>query len=200
LVQKPSGGGCAFDPENPVNRGAIPFSNNVGSGRARNLKNRDCYTGLSRLPGVYVVPTSDLCPGKHPPHKSGYGLRAARVALGAVYQQEPVWSGPLYRSHAIDGDRIRIRFDHVGSGLVAAHSDRVQGFHIASPDGAWHPAEAQIEGDEVVVHAAGVAEPKAARYAYDVEIPWANLFNREGLPALTFQCGEPPEAVRKRKQ
>lgn len=48
-------------------------------------------------------------------------------------------------------------------------------------------ADAVIEGDRVVVSSAAVAQPSAVRYARSGNAPWANLFNKDGLPAQTFR-------------
>ena len=48
----------------------------------------------------------------HPRNKLDVGLRLARWALAGTYRQTVVPSGPLYDSHAVEGDRIRVRFKH----------------------------------------------------------------------------------------
>ena len=48
-------------------------------------------------------------------------------------------------------------------------------------------ADATIDGDSVVVSSEQVAKPAAVRYAWASRSPWANLFNKDGLPALTFR-------------
>ena len=63
----------------------------------------------------------------------------------------------------------------------------MQGFSIRGSDGKWHFADAEFEGDEVVVSAAGVDQPDAVRYAYRAStLGQADLYNREGLPASPF--------------
>jgi sialate O-acetylesterase len=52
----------------------------------------------------------------------------------------------------------------------------------------WVPAEAKIEGSDVVLTAAGVEKPLAMRFAaYNGSTP--NLVNGAGLPAGPFHCG-----------
>jgi len=43
-----------------------------------------------------------------------------------------------------------------------------------------------IDGDSVVVSSASVPKSAAVRYAWSQQIPWANLFNKDGLPAPPF--------------
>jgi hypothetical protein len=48
----------------------------------------------------------------------------------------------------------------------------------------------RLGGDSVVVSSADVPKPVAVQYAWDKNSPWANLFNKDGLPALIFRAGE----------
>jgi len=122
----------------------------------------------------------------HPKNKQEVGRRLALWALAKVYGRDIVYSGPSYKSMAVEGGKIRLHFDHVGGGLVAADGKPLREFTIAGADQKFVPAEASINGDSVVVHAAEVAEPVAVRYAWR-DTPEANLANREGLPASPFR-------------
>ena len=82
---------------------------------------------------------------------------------------------------------MRLRFTHVGKGLAAAHADRLQGFMIAGEDKVFHWGEAVIDGDTVVVRSEKVSQPASVRYGWSDSLPWANLFNQDGLPAITFR-------------
>ena len=140
-----------------------------------------------QYPNTAMATASDLGSGTHPVNKSGYGSRAARVALGMVYGRKVEIYGPLYQSHEVEGNKIRVKFTHVGQGLAARHGDKLQGFTIAGDDKVFHWADATIDGDTVVVSSDKVAKPAAVRYAWANTYPWANLFNKDGLPALTFR-------------
>jgi len=187
-VQKQSGGGCAWDPEDPVTAKAGKFAPlpekppHISAGLWKELHIR-----IARTSNTAMVTCTDLGGGIHPPNKSGYGIRAARVALGFVHNRPVAYQGPTYASHTIEGDAIRVRFSHVGQGLAARHSDRLQGFMIAGEDKVFHWADAVIDGDSVVVRSNRVAKPASIRYAWSESFPWANLFNKDGLPALTFR-------------
>jgi sialate O-acetylesterase len=128
----------------------------------------------------------------HPPRKAEVGERLALWALGTTYSKKIVYSGPLYRSMKVDGNQIRIRFDHIGSGLEP-HGERLKGFSIAGADRNFHWANARIEGDEVVVSSEDVIAPVAVRYAW-ADSPDCNLYNKEGLPASPFQTDDWPGA------
>lgn len=192
FVQKPSGGGCAWSNDDPITRNGNPFAETqpdiarIGSGEQRFLYVRLMHDN----PNSWMVPASDLGSGIHPTNKWGYGNRAAEVALSQVYKTGVQAYGPIYRSHVVKEGRVIVSFDHVGKGLTAAHSERLQGFAIAGSDGEWHWAEAKIEGDKVVLSSKAVPAPSHVRYAWAQNRTWANLFNKDGLPALVFEAGK----------
>ena len=97
------------------------------------------------------------------------------------------WMGPVYKSHAIEGTKVRVQVTHVGEGLAVRHSDTLTGFALAGDDKQFQWADATIDGDTVVVSSPGVSEPVAVRYAWSGFPAWANLFNKDGLPALSFR-------------
>jgi sialate O-acetylesterase len=193
VMQKPSGGGIAFDPADPVTRCADRPSA-LPSRPPANGFGREEYLKVGAIPGVFMVPTSDLGPGTHPVCKSGYGARAVRVALGAVYGKPVEVSGPVFKSFAVEGGKVRIRFDHVGKGLAVppsvTNNAGPQGFSVAGTNQVFQWARAVIDGDSVVVDSTNVPAPVAVRYAWSSAYPWATLFNRDGLPALTFRTDD----------
>ena len=187
-VQKPSGGGCAWDAQgNTLTRMAAKFvpqptePNAPGNGSWRCGQVR-----LVDLPKTAVVINSDLGGGVHPPDKSSYGRRCCDIALSYVYGGNTPIYGPRYDSHEVEGKQIRVRFKHVGKGLVVRHSDKLQGFEIAGKDHPWHWAEARIEGDTVVVSSDKVPHPVHVRYKSHNSCSWANLFNKDRWPAFAF--------------
>lgn len=123
----------------------------------------------------------------HPTNKQDVGKRLALWALAETYGREDlVYSGPLYKSMKVEGNAIRLQFDHVGSGLVSRDGQPLSNFTIAGEDGNFVDAKAEIDGDTVVVHADGVTTPRAVRFAWDQEAE-PNLSNQEGLPASPFR-------------
>lgn len=190
-IQKPSGGGCAWDTDNAVTKNASKFAPQpaqvpgVGDGAYRDLHIR-----IQSYPHTALVISSDLGSGIHPTNKSGYGTRASRVALGMVYGQKVETQGPLLASHAIEGGKVRLKFTHIGQGLTARHSDKLQGFIIAGEDKKFVWADAVIDGETIVVSSPSVGKPAAVRYAWASQHPWANLFNKDGLPAQTFRTDD----------
>ena len=187
LVSKPSGGGCAFDPSDKINAWCTdPFkplpSNANGNGKAH-----DEMASLGDYLSVFIVPISDLGGGLHPMNKFAYGARDARVILGTVYRQPIDWSGPLLSESKVEGNKMRLHFTHTKGGLVPSKGEKLQGFAIAGADKKFVWADAEIQGDDILVSAAAIPNPAFVRYAWDGNHPWANLFNGEGLPARPFR-------------
>lgn len=215
-VQKPSGGGTAWDLEDPMHGAASKFAPQPAPVspqfnpelswtefrcRPRNNEREiwekntpefsyDLHLKIMTTPGTYMVTSTDLGEGNHPLLKSAYGRRGADVALGAVYGKGNEIYGPLYAGHQVEGSNVRVRFTHVGQGLAARHADRLQGFVIAGADKQFHWADAKIDGDTVVVSCSSVPTPVAVRYAWAPHFPWANLFNKDGLPAQPFRTDD----------
>jgi sialate O-acetylesterase len=128
----------------------------------------------------------------HPPRKAEIGERLALWALGTTYGKTIVYSGPLYESSRIEGQRIRIQFQQIGSGLEARGGE-LKGFAIAGKDRKFHWASASIEGNSILVASPNVSAPVAVRYAW-AGSPECNLYNKEGLPASPFRTDDWPGA------
>jgi sialate O-acetylesterase len=125
----------------------------------------------------------------HPLTKKPIGERLALAARKLAYGENIVSSGPIYASHQIEGNRIRVHFNETGSGLDINKQDEdaLTYFAIAGKDKKFVWAKAMIEGNDVVVWSDEVTEPKYVRYAWADNPDGANLINREGLPASSFE-------------
>jgi sialate O-acetylesterase len=124
----------------------------------------------------------------HPKDKKPVGDRLALCALAEHYGVPVVDSGPVYASMDRLPGSIRLHFTHVDGGLVV-HGTKLGEFSVAGSDHTWHWADARIEGDTIVVSTPGVADPVAARYAWQAN-PTATLFNGAGLPAGPFRTDD----------
>ena len=69
----------------------------------------------------------------HPHNKTPVGDRLARIALANVYGRKIEYSGPMYESMKVEGGAIRVKFSHLGGGLVAKGGP-LKGFQIAGAD------------------------------------------------------------------
>jgi sialate O-acetylesterase len=138
----------------------------------------------------------------HAKNKKDVGERLSLWALAKDYgKKNLVYSGPLYKDMKVEGGRIRITFDSVGSGLTVATKKgydpvvkephgKLQKFAIAGDDKKWVWADAVIDGRTVVVSSPGVPKPVAVRYAFASNPDGCNLYNNEGLPASPFRTDE----------
>jgi sialate O-acetylesterase len=148
------------------------------------------------IPHTGMVVTTDIgdLNDIHPRNKQDVGKRLALWALSQTYgRADLVYSGPLYRSMEREGERLRLRFDHVGGGLASRDGKPLTGFEMAGVDGRYLPAKAHIEDDTVVVFSETVKKPRALRFGWHQDAQ-PNLINQEGLPASPFSAalGEEP--------
>lgn len=127
----------------------------------------------------------------HPRNKIDVAKRLAAWALAETYHQKVEGAGPLYDSFLIKGDKIQVKFKHVGGGLKTPDGGPLRGFAIAGADHKFVWAEARIQGDSVVVWSKEVAHPVAVRYAW-ANNPVCNLHNKAGLPASPFRTDDWP--------
>ncbi len=119
----------------------------------------------------------------HPKDKKTVGERLAALALHHTYhKREVVPCGPVYSHMVIEGESIRLYFDHCEKGLQGT-----DGFFIAGADLVFKPAQAVIEGDTVLVSNSEVPIPTAVRYAWADNPKHATLRNGAGLPASPFR-------------
>jgi sialate O-acetylesterase len=148
---------------------------------------RDSQRRALSVPNTGMVVAIDLGEEETPVprNKEDVGARLARWAAARVYgRTNLVDSGPLYDSMRIEGDRIRIVFKNVGGGLRA--EGRLQGFRISGEFRRFVDADAEINGDTVLVSSPGMRWPAAVRYGW-ADNPACNLTNKEGLPAIPFR-------------
>ena len=129
----------------------------------------------------------------HPKNKKPIGLRHAYLALGKTYGLPIVHEGPVLSSFSKEGEKCRVRFDSIGSGLMSGRKGKLDSFAIAGKDKIWHWADSQIDGDSVVLSSPRVKEPIAVRYAWAMNPSKRNLlYNEEGFPASPFRTDDWP--------
>lgn len=125
----------------------------------------------------------------HPKNKQEVGRRLALAARAQTYGEKIAYSGPMYQSYKIEGNKIRISFDHIAAGLKAKGNEALKGFAVAGVDHKFYWANAVIEGNTVVVSCPEVGFPIAVRYAWG-DNPVCNLYNSAGLPASPFRTDD----------
>ncbi|MGY8767081.1 MAG: sialate O-acetylesterase [Pirellulales bacterium] len=143
-----------------------------------------------KLPHTGMIVTTDLVDNIgdiHPRNKVDVGDRLAYWALAKTYGDEGVvYSGPLYKSQKIEGNKIRIHLAHAAEGLKSSDGKALNSFTIAGADEKFVAATATVDGDSVVVAAESVKQPKFVRFGWH-KVANPNLVNSAGLPASPFQ-------------
>jgi sialate O-acetylesterase len=143
------------------------------------------------VPNTGVITASDLALFEacdiHPHDKRTFGHRLFLQAQSRVYGDATVVpQGPTLDSISHQGTaKLCLHFQY-GDDLHAEGAEELKGFEVAGADGVFYPAQAEIQGDCVVLNSTEVAEPSAARYNAEVGHPEGNLRNGAGLPALSF--------------
>lgn len=182
------------------NQGDFPFlfvqlaSFNAANGDSKNgstwAELREAQTMTLSLPHTGMAVATDIGEAKdiHPRNKQDVGKRLASIALNKVYGKDVVYNGPMFQSMKTEGNRVILSFTNIGSGLVMKDKDgNLKGFEIAGSDQRFYDGKASIEGEKVVVRNDSVNNPIAVRFAWADNPEEANLFNKEGFPALPFR-------------
>jgi sialate O-acetylesterase len=148
---------------------------------------RDAQTKTLSVTNTAMVVITDVGDASniHPKDKKTVGERLALAARARAYGEKIVYSGPAYLGLEIKGDTAIVHFDNAGSELTAK-GDGLTGFAIAGEDRKWRWADAQIQGNDVIISSPEVKTPVAVRYNW-ANNPVGNLFNKEGLPASLFR-------------
>lgn len=153
----------------------------------------EAQTAAMAVPRCGMVVVNDITGNVrdiHPRNKADVGKRLALWALAKDYgQKDLVYSGPLYKEMKVERKKIRIAFEHVGSGLTTLDGKAPSHLEIAGADGQFQPATGTIDGQTLVVESGKVAQPVAVRYAWS-EDALPNLINKERLPASPFRTNK----------
>jgi sialate O-acetylesterase len=158
---------------------------------------REAQQQALALPHTGMVVATDIgdADSIHPPDKRSVGERLAGLALRDTHGQSVVAQGPVLREVRVRGATLRLRFD-AGPGqtlaLRAGSGSELQGFAIADASRHFLPAQARIEGAEVVVSRDGLKLPVAVRYGWVDNPQLANLVNGAGLPASPWRSDDWP--------
>lgn len=149
---------------------------------------REAQRRTLELPNTGMAVTYDLGEWNdiHPLNKKEVARRLALEAFRVAYNDSTVVSsGPLFDSMEISGNSIVLTFKSVGEGLYS--NSLLDGFQVAGADGRFYWAKAVVVAkDKVKVLSSQVTNPSTVRYAWDDNPAFANLKNKEGLPAAPF--------------
>ncbi|MCI4444118.1 MAG: 9-O-acetylesterase [Lentimicrobium sp.] len=182
------------------NQGDFPFyfvqisSFNETNGNSNNgsmwAELREAQTQTLKLPNTGMCVTTDIGNPTdiHPKNKQDVGKRLAAIALKNVYKQNIVCTGPTFKSMEIQGNKIIVSFENLGSGLSTPDKyGYLKGFEIAGDDKVFHFANAQIVDNKVVIYCENVPNPVALHFGWADDASDNNLYNKEGFPAVPFR-------------
>ncbi len=166
-----------------------PWANKrYATGQLPALWEAQCAT--LKIPHTGMAVTTDIVhdiEDIHPRNKRDVGNRLGSWALAKSYQvKDVVYSGPLYKSMKVQGDKILITFAHVSKSLKSRDGNPLNEFQIAGADEKFVAAKADIDGKIVIVSARNVTNPRHVRFGWHRSAN-PNLINSAGLPASPFQ-------------
>jgi sialate O-acetylesterase len=122
----------------------------------------------------------------HPKNKSEVGRRLALWSLAKTYNKTDLsFSGPVYKSFQLSGNKIIMEFSHADTGLKLAKTAN-NNFTIAGADHVFYPASVKIQGNSLIITSPKIKMPQAVRYAF-TNISESTLFNGEDLPSSSFR-------------
>lgn len=155
----------------------------------------EAQAAAQAIPNVGMVVINDIGDLKdiHPTNKQDVGRRLAAWALAKTYGKSEVeYSGPTFKAMSLEGDKLRLTFDHA-DGLASRDGKPLNWFEIIDAnEGGFVTADARIDGAALVLSAAGVKQPVAMRFAWSM-LAEPNLKNAAGLPAGAFRAGTVPK-------
>lgn len=125
----------------------------------------------------------------HPKDKAPIGKRMASLALEKVFQKNCLSRGPYPQSISIENDKIIVRYNFVGRGLMSiTENTPVPGFEVSDTLGNFYNAEAEIISNNAIeIKNRCVDNICSVRYAYvNWPDPPLTIQNSEYLPAEPF--------------
>lgn len=148
------------------------------------------YKSSLEIPNAGMVATVDL--GEefciHPAEKKTVGQRLAYWALSETYKKQGIaCKNPAYKSVEVKDSSLVVTFDNLVMGL-SSFGRELTNFEIAGDDKVFYPAKAKIKSKQLILTAAEVKKPVAARYCF-MNYPSGKgfLYNTAGLPVLPFR-------------
>ncbi len=151
------------------------------------VKVRDAQRrALKTIPNSAMVILSDIGDtiDIHPRKKIEAGKRFAHHALNHTYGlQEYGVSGPLYKDHVIDKNKVIVSFDFAEG--LHCNEKEIGMFEIAGEDQKWYKAKASMKNQQIILSSTKVKKPVYIRYGWN-NTASSTLFNKNNLPASSF--------------
>lgn len=169
-----------------------PFNYRRAGQESQELREAQMLTLSLKNTGMAVISDIGNIKNIHPKNKLDVGKRLALWALAKDYgKTDIVYSGPIYKSMKVEGDKIRLTFDYIGSGLKTMDGKEVSHLTIAGDDKKFVEATGVIKGNTIIVSSDAVKKPVSVRYGWS-NTAEPNLANKDGLPASSFRTDDWP--------
>ena len=110
----------------------------------------EAQTEALKIPNTGMAVINDIGNLKdiHPANKQEVGRRLALWALAKTYGQKGLeYSGPVFKALALEGNALRVTFDHAAGGLASRDGQPLNWFEVVDAnEGGFVKAEARIDG------------------------------------------------------
>ncbi len=162
---------------------------NYGEG-SHSEKLREAQLKSLSTPNTGMAVTLDIGNAEniHPSDKQDVGDRLAFWALNKTYGKEIPFSGPVFKSMDIEGNKIILSFDYADK-LILKELNGENNFIIADSNKVFKNASVKVDGNKLILSSPVIEKPAAARYAWG-NTSQATLFNEAGLPASSFRTDD----------
>lgn len=158
--------------------------------------------------GTWGISRGNARSSIHSGQKPIIAERAVNWVLSDIYEYENINTlGPVYKSKTVSDDKLIVEFECSGNLKlmdIEQYSDndaekkrteygidpsKPQEFEIAGEDGVYYRADAELDGNKVILNSTKVSSPVNFRYGYtgrngDAYIECPNLTDDTCLPAL----------------
>ncbi|MBS2007165.1 MAG: hypothetical protein JST01_08995 [Cyanobacteria bacterium SZAS TMP-1] len=116
--------------------------------------------------------------------------RITNIALSTQYHTPAQVASPVIDTiekveKAGEGEALKLQLRYADKGLTYSGKGAIKGFTVSAWNRQYFDAEAQLEGETILVHSKFVKDPKYVRYCWG-NAPQINLFNKNGLPLVPY--------------
>jgi sialate O-acetylesterase len=151
---------------------------------------REQQAKTTALPNTGMVVITDLVDDIkdiHPKNKHDVGLRLANQALANTYHQNILAQSPVFKKIQISKNQAIISFEPPLE--LMSVGKKIRELYIAGADRVFHPAQARIDKNQLIVWSKDVKQPAAVRFGFS-NTAIGNLFAKNGLPVAPFRTDD----------
>jgi sialate O-acetylesterase len=152
-------------------------------------------TASLKHPGTGMVVINDITENPadiHPRNKLDVGRRLARLALQTVHRRKDIEArSPMFSKLSARGSSLQVHFVHTGGGLKTRDGKPPTHIDVSGSDHQFHPADAVIENDTLIVSSPKVPAPTRVRYGWSQDA-MPNLAGATSLPVAPFDSQKWP--------